>query len=102
MPDWWSAVVFGWPAMILSLVLAMAGTVLRKPMLVLMSVAPTLGFSFYLSGAANWMALAGPAIAIALIGTAYAVRRDSIRVAWGLIALFIATVVLVAVNVWDG
>ena len=48
MPYWWPAVVFGWPPIILSLALAVAGVALRKPKLGLVSAALALPFSYYL------------------------------------------------------
>ncbi len=88
MPEWWPAVVFGWPAVVVSLVLATAGIVLRKPFLLVVSAVLAAPFSFYLSGAQNWIAFAGPAILMALLAGAYTVKRGLLWVAWCLLALF--------------
>ena len=49
MPEWWPAVVFGWPAVVVSLVLAAAGIVFRIPVLLLVSGVLAAPFSYYLS-----------------------------------------------------
>ncbi len=100
MPSWWPAVVFGWPAVVLSLVVAVTGTAVRKPVMVAVAAALTLPFGYYLSGAANWIGLAGPAIPVTLAGSAYALHRGTSWVAWGLLAAVAAIVVLVSVRVW--
>jgi hypothetical protein len=100
MPYWWPAVVFGWPAIILPVVLAVTGAASGKPKLGLVSAALALPFSFYLTGAANWMTLAGPSIPLALVGSAYAVHRNVLWVAWSLLAALAAILLLVFVSVW--
>ena len=88
MPEWWPAVVFGWPAIVVSLLLAAAGIVLKKPLFLVVSALLAAPFSLYLSGAQNWMAFAGPAILTALLAGAYTVKRGLLWVAWGLLAFF--------------
>ncbi len=39
MPEWWPAAVFGWPAVVVSVVLAAAGIALRRPLLLIVSAA---------------------------------------------------------------
>ena len=75
MPEWWPAVVFGWPAVVVSLGVASTGIVLKKPVLLVVSAVLAAPFSYYLSGAENWMAFAGPVILVALLSGAYAVKR---------------------------
>ena len=75
MPEWWPAVVFGWPAVVVSLGVAATGIVLKKPVLLVVSAVLAAPFSYYLSGAENWMAFAGPVILVALLSGAYAVKR---------------------------
>ncbi len=99
MPEWWPALVFGWPPVVVSAVLAVTGTALRKPTLVLTSVVLLLPFSYYLTGAENWMALAGLTAPITLVGSAYALNRRPSWVAWGLLAAFAAVLIAVAVVV---
>ena len=88
MPEWWPAVIFGWPAIVVSLVLAAAGIVLKKPVLLVVSAVSATPLSYYLSGAENWMAFAGPAILMTLLAGAYTVKRGLLWVAWCLLALF--------------
>ncbi len=99
MPPWWPALMFGWPAIGLALVLAVTGTALRKPVLIFVSIAPVLPFSLYLAGAQNWMAFAGLWVPIALIGSAYAVRRRALWISWGLLTSVVAVLVSIAVIV---
>jgi len=99
MPEWWPAVVFGWPAVVLSLVLAAAGIVLKKPVLLVVSAVLAAPFSYYLSGAQNWMALAGPAILVTLLAGAYTVKRGLLWLAWCLWALFAVAALGLAVIV---
>ena len=99
MPYWWPAVVFGWPPIILSLALAVTGVALRKPKLGRVSAALALPFSYYLTGAANSIALAGLAMPVALAGSAYAVHRNVLRVAWGLLAALMSILILLSLSV---
>ncbi len=99
MPEWWPAVAFGWPAIGVSLVLAAAGIVLKKPVLLVASAVLAAPLSYYLSGAENWMAFAGPAILMTLLGGAYTVKRGLLRVAWCLLALFAVVALGLAVIV---
>jgi hypothetical protein len=85
MPDWWPAVVFGWPAIAVSMLLAVAGVAFRKPALLIVSCLVAVPFSYYLGGAESWVALAGPATVLTLLGDAYAVRRGHLRTAWYLL-----------------
>ena len=88
MPEWWPAVVFGWPAVVVSLVLATAGIGLKKPFLLVISAVLAAPFALYLSGAQNWMAFTGPAILFSLLAGAYTVKRGMLWVAWCLLAVF--------------
>ena len=99
MPDWWPAVVFGWPAIVLSLILAVTGTALGRPVLILVSIAPALPFSFYLAGAQNWMAFVGLFTPLALIGSAYSVSRKKLWISWGLLTCLVAVLVSIAVRI---
>ncbi len=99
MPEWWPAVVFGWPAAVVSVVLAAAGIVLRMSVLLLVSAVLAAPFSYYLSGAESWVALAGAAIPITLVAGAYAVKRRLSWVAWCLLAPFVGVAIWLAVVV---
>jgi hypothetical protein len=99
MPEWWPAIVFGWPAVGVSLVLATAGIVLKKPFLLVVSAVLVAPFSLYLSGAQNWMAFTGPAILMTLLAGAYTVKRGLLWVAWCLLSLFASVALGLAVVV---
>ena len=101
MPEWWPAVVFGWPAAVVSLVLAAAGIVFRIPVLLLVSGVLAAPFSYYLSGAESWAGLAGPAIPLTLVAGAYAVKRRLSWIAWCLWVAFVVVAVSLAVGVVD-
>ncbi len=99
MPEWWPAVAFGWPAVVVSLVLATAGIVLKKPFLLVVPAVLTAPLSYYLSGAQSWMAFAGPTILVTLLAGAYAVKRGLLWVAWCLLAIFAVVALGIAVIV---
>ena len=100
MPEWWPAVVFGWPAVVVSLVLAAAGIVLKKPVLLVVSAVLAAPFAYSLSGAKSWVAFAGPAILVTLLAGAYTVKRGLSWVAWCLLALFAGVALGLAVIVF--
>ncbi len=102
MPEWWPAVAFGWPAVVVSLVLALAGIVAKKPFLLVVSAVLTAPLSYYLSGAQSWMAFAGPTILVTLLACAYAVKRGLLWVAWCLFSIFAGTALGLAVIVLRG
>ena len=79
--NWWPAVL-GWPAVAASLMLAAAAIVSRHPALLVVSALLAAPFGLYLGGAENWMAVAGPAIPLALLAGAYALKRGWILLAW--------------------
>ena len=99
MPEWWPAVVFGWPAVIVSVTLAAVGIVYRKSVLLLVSAVLAAPFSFYLSGAESWVAMAGAAIPLTLVAAAYAVKRRRPWIAWCLLAPFVGVAIWLAVIV---
>lgn len=80
MPEWWPAVVFGWPTVVVSVVLA----------------AP---FSYYLSGASPWVALLASTIPFAIVAGAYAVKCRLGWLAWCLLAPFFGVAIWLAVAV---
>ena len=87
MPEWWPAVAFGWPAVVVSMVLAIAGIVAKKPFLLVVSAVLTAPLSYYLSRAQSWIAFAGPTI----LAGAYTVKRGLFWVAWCLFSMFAGT-----------
>ncbi len=98
MPEWWP-VLFGWPAVVVSMGLAAAGIGLRKPVLLVVSAVLVAPLSLYLSGAASWFALTGPVFLLSLFASAYAVKRGLSWLAWGSLAPFAGVAVWLAVLV---
>ncbi len=98
MPEWWP-VLFGWPALVVSMGLAATGIRLRKPVLLIVSALLVAPLSLYLSGAANWIALAGPVFLLSLFASAYAVKRGLSLLAWGSLAPFAGVALWLAVLV---
>ncbi len=98
MPEWWP-VVFGWPAVVVSIGLAATGIGLRKPVLPVVSAVLVAPLSLYLSGAVSWFALSGPVILLSLFASAYAVKRGLSWLAWCLLAPLAGVAVWLAVIV---
>ncbi len=96
--EWWP-VVFGWPAIVVSMGLAAAGIGLRRPVLPVVSAVLVAPLSLYLSGAASWFALVGPVILLSLFASAYAVKRGLFRIAWCSLAPFAGVAVWLAILV---
>ena len=99
MPEWWPAVVFGWPAVVVSMVLAAAGIVFRKTALLVVSAVLVAPLSYYLSGAESWIALAGPVILLSPLASAYAVKRGLSWLAWCSLAPLAGVAIWLAVTV---
>ncbi len=98
MPEWWP-VLFGWPAVVVSMGLAAAGIGLRRPVLLVVSAVLVAPLSLYLSGAASWFALVGPVILLSLFASAYAVKHGLSWLAWCSLAPFAGVAVWLAVIV---
>jgi len=75
-------IIFGWPAIITSILVSIAGIWLKKPVLLVVAGVVCLPFTYYLSGFRT------PAIILPLFqfGSAYAVTRQKTLIAWLLIA----------------
>ena len=75
-------IVFGWPAIITSILLSALGVWLKKPVLLVIAGIVCLPFTYYLSG------FRMPAVILPLFqfGSAYAVARQKTLMAWRLIA----------------
>ena len=99
MPEWWPVVVFGWPAVVVSMALAIAGIVTRRPSWLLLSALVAVPFSYYLSGAESRVALGGPIVLLTLVGGAYAVKRGQLLVAWCSLIPFAGVATWLAVSV---
>jgi len=85
-------IIFGWPAIITSILLSVAGVWLKKPTLVVASGIVCIPFTYYISNGFSTPAFLLPFFAF---GSAYAITRQKNRIAWLLIApIFIVAVVL--------
>jgi hypothetical protein len=99
MSDTLVQIVFGWPAIITSLLVSIAGLSWHKPWLLVLGGALAIPFSWYLSG---YPALRGLAILLPLFqfGSAWMLRDEKKVLAWVLLAplaiitVFLAVVVL--------
>jgi hypothetical protein len=80
MQQFFAQIVFGWPFIILSLVLAFAGILLKRPVLLVASGILFIPPAWYLSGypAIRWFGMLLP---VSLFGAAYFVKQDKIRLA---------------------
>jgi ABC-type phosphate transport system permease subunit len=85
-------IIFGWPAIITSILLSIAGVWLKKPTLLVVAGIVCIPFTYYLSGFRN------PAVILPLFqfGSAYAVKYQKTAIAWLLIAPMIILAVLLA------
>lgn len=85
-------IVFGWPAIITSILLSIAGVWLKKPALLITAGIVCIPFTYYLSG------IRAPAVILPLFqfGSAYAIRRQKDQIAWLLIAPIIIIAALLA------
>lgn len=74
-------IVFGWPSIITSLVLSIAGMALKRPWLAALGAAFFIAPGLYLSG---YPALRGFGLLLpaCLFGAAYALRRGKSVIAW--------------------
>ncbi len=99
MPEILVQIIFGWPAIIASLLLSVVGLALRKPWLLVTAGVLAIPFSWYLSG---YPAIRTPAALLPLFqfGAAWALWREKKVLAWVLLAplamitVFLAVVVL--------
>lgn len=93
--SWWPAIVFGWPAILLAIVLSVLGIIKRRQALLIASAIVATPFSFYLGGSPRiaWMGLMIPVL---LIGAGIAVRFQKVRMAWLLLVPVLAVVSWVA------
>jgi hypothetical protein len=92
MRDAWIQILFGWPAIITSILLSIAGVWLKKPDLLIVAGIVYIPFTYYLSG------MFIPAVVLPLFqfGSAYAVSRQKNLLAWLLLAPIVMIAVLLA------
>jgi len=81
----WPAIVFGWPAILVSIALSVMGIVRGRPKWLFAAAIIALPFSFYLavSPAFRWFGLV---FSFLLAGAGISIRHHHTRVAWFLLA----------------
>ena len=96
--DFLVPIIFGWPALIASLLLSAAGLAQRKPWMVALGGVLAAPFCWYLSG---YPALGAPVALLPFLQfvSAWVLQRGNRPLAWGLLAPLTATGVFVAVAV---
>lgn len=75
-------IIFGWPAIITSILLSIAGVWFKKPVLLVVAGVVCLPFTYYLSGFRTPAAI----LPLFQFGSAYAVTRQKNLIAWLLLA----------------
>ena len=85
-------IIFGWPAIITSILLSIAGVWLKKPALLVTAGIVCIPFTYYLSGFRT------PAVVLPLFqfGSAFAVSRQKNLIAWLLITPIVVIAVVLA------
>ena len=81
-------VLFGWPAIIISLVLCVTGLVRAKPKWLVVAAVFITPVSLYLAATPRfrWIAMLFPVL---LFGASFAIRRSLPRLAWALFIPFV-------------
>jgi len=84
----WPAIVFGWPAILLSIALSVMGIVRKRPTWLVVAAILVFPISFYLVGSPliGWFALAVP-LSLAVAGVS--IYYHQTKVAWVLLAPFV-------------
>ena len=85
-------IIFGWPAIITSILLSIAGVWMKKPGLLVAAGIVCIPFTYYLSG------YRAPAVILPFFqfGSAYAITRQQNLLAWLLIVPLIVIAVVLA------
>ena len=84
----WPAIVFGWPAILVSIALSVMGIAGGRPKWLFAAAIIALPFSLYLAGspAFRWFGLVFPFL---LVGAGIFIRHRHTTVAWFLLAPFV-------------
>ncbi len=93
--NWWPALVFGWPAILLASVLSVVGITKRSPSVLVFAAVIATPFSLYLGGSPRigWL---GFMIPVLLLGASVAVRYRRMEIAWLLLVPVVAVLGWVA------
>ena len=97
-PEAWPAIVFGWPAILVSISLSITGIVRQRPKWLVVAACVALPFSLYLAGspAFRWFGLATPFL---LVGSSIATNYDKTRIAWSLLGPYVGGIGWLAIVV---
>jgi hypothetical protein len=84
-------IIFGWPAIIASILLSIAGVALKRPAFLVAAGIIGIPFAAYLTAGSR---VPGLLLPLCQLGSAYAVKREMTRIAWLLSApmMIMATV----------
>ena len=85
-------IIFGWPAIIASILLSIAGVWLKKPAFLIAAGVVCIPFTYYLSG----YRLPAVVLPFFQFGSAYAITRQKSLLAWLLIVPLIVVAVVLA------
>ena len=96
MTDTLVQIVFGWPAIITSILLSIAGVRLKKPGLLIAAGIVCIPFTFYVSNGFRSPLILLP---VCELGAAYALLRKFNRIAWLLIAPLLIVAAFLAYTV---
>ncbi len=89
-------IVFGWPAIMIAILLSIAGVWLKKPGLLIASAIVSVPFTYYVSNGFRSPLLLLPVFEL---GAAYALVRQSNKIAWLLIAPLLIVAAVLAYTV---
>ena len=96
MTDTLVQIVFGWPAIITSILLSIAGAWLKKPVFLIAAGIVCVPFTYYVSNGFRSPLILLP---VCELGAAYALTRRFNRIAWLLIAPLLIVAVVLAYTV---
>jgi len=86
-------IIFGWPAIITSILLAIAGVSLKKPALLIAAGIVSIPFTYYVSNGFRTPTLVLP---LFQFGSAYAITRQKHLIAWLLLAPIVVFAAILA------
>lgn len=95
LPEWLIPVIFGWPTVIASLLVSLAGLMTKKAWLLIVGGFLAVPFTWYTSLYGGLCTL-NFLLPFFQFGAAYAIRREKVRLAW--LSLLPLTIILVALG----